>query len=101
MDRGKGGAVRCRNGRQAVVSSGRVLAPLLRAVEVGPEPGRKEQAVMVGLRVKAMPWVACRDAVAFAAAVARYVPGLHVRQGVLDTGADTLVDGVEVLFPLR
>ena len=41
------------------------------------------------------------DAVAFAAAIAQDVPGLHVREGVLDAGAYPLVDGVELGFPLR
>lgn len=40
------------------------------------------------------------DAVAFAAAVPQDVPPpLHVREGVLDAGADTFMDGDELLPP--
>ena len=41
------------------------------------------------------------NAVAFQAAVAEDLPGLHAGEGVLDTGADLAVGAVVVLFPVR
>jgi hypothetical protein len=41
------------------------------------------------------------DGASFTAAVAQHVPELHVRQGVFHASADTFVDSVEGLLPLR
>lgn len=41
------------------------------------------------------------DAVAFEAAVARDLPGLHAGEGVFDAGSHALVGGVVVFLPVR
>lgn len=41
------------------------------------------------------------DTVAFVSTVTEDVPGLHVRQGVLDPGTDAFVHRVQLLLPAR
>ncbi|GAA4201556.1 hypothetical protein GCM10022220_07610 [Actinocatenispora rupis] len=61
---------------------------------------RATQTTIVRVRINATP-AAAHQSLLCAPAVTQDLPGLHVRDSVLDPGPDSAVGGVEVLFPLR